>query len=144
MTHRIIRTEADLEEWISLLRARSRPMTVQAKAGADRSLDQNSTMWMWAGEYAGQLGDVTAKEVQHRWKLEIGVPILRSEEPTFCAWYDAKIKGWTYTEKLEAMEWIPVTSLMTVPQMTALMDAIQKEAAEQGIRLTDPEERKAA
>lgn len=144
MTHRIIRNEEDLESWIALLRQRKFPFTAQAKAGADRSLDQNATVWMWAGETAGQLGDCTAKEVQHRWKLEIGVPILRSEEPTFCSWYDEKIKGWSYVEKLDAMNWIPVTSLMTTAQMKKAMDLIQQEASELGVRLTDPEERKAA
>ena len=33
---------------------------------------------------------------------------------------------------------MPVTSLMTVKQMTAYLDAVQGEYLPQGIRLTDP------
>jgi hypothetical protein len=96
-------------------------------------------MWKWAGEFAEQMGDRTADETQRQWKLTIGVPILRSENDDFRDFYDKGLRRLAYPEKLAAMQYVPVTSIMTVPQMRKLMDAIQREAAEQGVRLTDPE-----
>ena len=138
MPSRVIRTDADFDALGRLLSGLERPYTVEWRKGADRSLQANALMWKWAGEYAAQLGDRQAKDVQHEWKLRIGVPILRSENDGFRAFYDKTLKPLTYPEKLDAMEYVPVTSIMTVPQMRALMDAVQREAAENGIRLTDP------
>lgn len=139
MPHRVIKTEADLRDLGKLLATLDRPFTVEYRKGRDRSLDQNALMWKWAGEVAQQREDVSADDTQRRWKLEIGVPILRSENAGFRAFYDEALKGHTYETKLAAMKYVPVTSTMTVPQMKAFMDTIQRECAEQGIRLTDPE-----
>ena len=84
------------------------------------------------------MGDRTADEVQAEWKLTIGVPILRSENEGFRADYDDALKGLPYEMKLRLMNRIRVTSEMTMPQMRAFMDAIQRQAAEQGVTLTEP------
>lgn len=139
MPSRVIKSEADFDNLGLTLSAMGYPYTVEWRKGADRSHAQNKTMWLWAGEFAAQMGDRTAKEVQAEWKLTIGVPILRSENEGFCAFYDKAVKGLAYPEKLSAMEYVPVTSQMTVPQMKALMEAIQRQAAQQGVILTDPE-----
>jgi hypothetical protein len=139
MPSRIIRTDADFDALGRTLSAMPKPYTVEFRKGADRSHDQNALMWKWAGEFAAQMGDRTAKEVQHEWKLTIGVPILRSENDAFRAFYDKALKVLEYPEKLAAMEYVPVTSIMTVPQMKALMDEIQRQAAHNGVRLTQPE-----
>ena len=139
MAHRIIRTTSDLEAYIATLRALKLPLTVQHKQGADRSLDQNHLQFLWANEFAAAMGDRTGAEVRHDWKLRHGVPILRAEDEGFRASYDKSLKGLSFAEKLALMEYIPVTSLMTVKQMTAYLDAVQREALSQGVRLTDPE-----
>ena len=137
---RVIKTDADFDALGRTLSAMPRPYTVEWRKGADRSHDQNALMWKWAGEFAAQMGDRTAKEVQHEWKLTIGVPILRSENDAFRAFYDKALKPLAdYQDKLAAMEYVPVTSIMTVPQMTALLDEIQRQAASNGVRLTQPE-----
>jgi hypothetical protein len=138
MPSRIIKTDAQFEAVGRLLAGLQRPFTLSWKAGADRSLDQNALHWKWAGEAAAQLGDRTADEVQRTWKLEIGVPILRSEDDDFRAFYDTALKPKTYEEKLKAMRFVPVTSIMTVPQMSKFMDAVYRECQEQGIALTVP------
>lgn len=143
MTHRILSTPVELEGWITLLRSRKLPMTVTAKAGRDRSLDQNALQFLWAREAAEQRGDMTPEEVRCEWKLHYGVPIMR-EEPWFQEIYDSAIKPLPYELKLKAMRFIAVTSEMRVPQMKEYLDTIQRECAEQGIRLTDPEQRRAA
>ena len=139
MAHRIIRTPADLDAYVATLRALKLPLTVQHKQGADRSLDQNHLQFLWANEFAAAMGDRTGEEVRHDWKLRHGIPILRAEDEGFRATYDANLKGLPFAAKLALMAYIPVTSLMTVKQMKAYLDAVQREAAGHGVRLTDPE-----
>jgi Mlc titration factor MtfA (ptsG expression regulator) len=140
---RVLESQADLELWIKFLRARKLPQTVSAEDGRDRSLEQNRTQFLWAREAADQRGDMTTDDVRCEWKLIYGVPILRAESEAFRDVYDAAIKPLPYELKLKAMRFIPVTSEMNVRQMVAYLDTIQRECAEQGIQLTDPE-RKAA
>ena len=139
MPSRVIKDFGGLVEVFKLLRNLALPITLEWRKGADRSLEQNALMWKWAGEFASQMGDRTAKEVQAEWKLTIGVPILRAENDGFRAFYDRALKPLTYAEKLGAMEYVPVSSQMTVPQMRGFMDSIQRLGAENGVRLTDPE-----
>jgi hypothetical protein len=139
MPHRIIRTPADLDAYVATLRSLKLPLTVQHKQGADRSLDQNHLQFLWANEFAAAMGDRTGEETRLEWKLRHGVPILRAECDDFRKVYDENLKGLPYAAKLALMAFIPVTSLMTVKQMTTYLDAVQREALAQGVRLTDPE-----
>lgn len=140
---RVLETQADLVLWIKFLQGRKLPQTVSTEDGRDRSLEQNRTQFLWAREAADQRGDMTTEEVRCEWKLIYGIPILRAESEEFRDVYDAAIKPLPYELKLKAMRFIPVTSEMNVRQMVAYLDTIQRECAERGIRLTDPE-RKAA
>jgi hypothetical protein len=145
MAHRIISNATDLEALATLLGTLKQPFTVEWRQGRDRSLDQNELMWLWATEASRQRGDMTSDEIQREWKLIYGVPILREEEPSFREVYDEALKGQLYPVKLKAMRFLPITSIMTVGQMTKFLDTVQRECAEQGIRLTDPDPmRKAA
>jgi len=139
MPHRIISSAAELEALTTLLGTLKRPFTVEWRQGRDRSLDQNQTMWLWATETARQRGDVTTDEVQQEWKLIYGVPILREEEAKFREVYDEALKGQPYPVKIKAMRFLPITSIMSVKQMTKFLDTVQRECAEQGVRLTDPD-----
>jgi hypothetical protein len=139
MPHRIISTPADLEALTTLLGTLKKPFTVEWRQGRDRSLDQNELQWMWATEAARQRGDMTSEEIQCEWKLIYGVPILREEEASFREVYDEALKGQPYPVKLKAMRFLPITSIMSVKQMTKFLDTVQRECAEQGIRLTDPD-----
>ncbi len=139
MPSRTIKNEAQLEAYIRTLRTLKLPFTAEHQPGVNRSGQQNRLMWQWAGEFAAHMGDRTADETQRDWKLRHGVPILRSESASFCTFYDARVKPASYEDKLEAMEFLPVSRIMTVAQMGAFMNAIQREATAQGVRLTDPE-----
>ena len=139
MSHRIIRTEEERAELLTLLGQIKLPATIQWRQGADRSLDQNALQWVWATEAARQYGDRTALEVQREWKLVHGVPILRSENEAFREKYDKHVKPLTYEEKLAFMDLIDVTSIMGVRQMTEYQDTVQRECLQNGLRLTDPE-----
>lgn len=139
MAHRIIENEADLLDFTRFLGRLSLPVTVEWIQGRDRTRDQNALQWLWASEASHQLGDRMADEVQREWKLRHGVPILREDSAEFREVYDKAIKPLAYHLKLEAMRFLPVTSEMKVRQMVRYLDTIQRECAEQGIRLTDPD-----
>lgn len=139
MAHRVIRTEQDLADLVTFLGTLKLPLTVRWQQGANRSLDQNQLQWKWAGEVARQRGDMEQDEVQREWKLRYGVPILREASEEFREVYDTMIRPHSYEKKIEAMDLIDVSSIMTVRQMTAYLDRIQRECAQQGLRLTDPE-----
>ena len=139
MAHRIIDSPDDLADLTRFLGNLKMPFTVEWVQGRDRTRDQNALQWLWASEAATQLGDRTADEIQRDWKLRHGVPILREESAEFRAVYDRAIRPLPYELKAEAMRFIPVTSEMKVRQMVRYLDAIERECAEQGIRLTDPD-----
>lgn len=139
MAHRIINSREDLDHLVKLFDGLALPFTAEWQQGRDRSLEQNRLQFLWAREAAEQRGDMTADEVRREWKLVHGVPILREESAEFREIYDAAIKPLSYERKLIMMRFIPVTSEMKVPQMVRYLDTIQRECAEQGIRLTEPD-----
>lgn len=139
MTERIINNPEELDFWIKFLLSRKLPITVSSVDGRDRTMEQNKLQFLWAREAAEQRGDMTADEVRCEWKLVFGVPILREQSPEYRDVYDATIKPLPYDRKLKAMRFFPVSSEMKVKQMTAYLDAIQRECAENGIKLTDPD-----
>jgi hypothetical protein len=138
MPHRVIASPADLDAFIEFLTGLKLPVTVEWVQGRDRTGEQNRLQWKWASEAGMQLGE-TADEVQRRWKLHHGVPILREDSEDFRQFYDRSLKRLPYELKLEAMRFVPVTSEFKVKQMVRFMDAIWKECGEQGIHLTDPD-----
>lgn len=139
MAHRIITTEAERAEYVRFVQSASLPRTFEDTPGRDRTKDQNALQWLWATEAANQLGDRTASEVQQDWKLRHGVPILREDSAAFRETYDTTIRPLTFDQKVRAMQFIDVTSILKVRQMVRFLDAVQRECAEQGIRLTDPD-----
>ncbi len=139
MAHRILVVPEDLAEFTRLLGSLKLPVTVEWVRGRDRSRDQNALQWLWATEAAHQMGDQTPAEVQREWKLRHGVPILREDSAAFREVYDRAIKPLPYGQKLDAMNFIDVTSGMKVRQMVRFLDAVQRECLQQGMRLTDPD-----
>jgi hypothetical protein len=139
MASRIIRNADDLDALFTLLGNLKLPITVEWVQGADRSGEQNRLQFLWAREAAEQRGDRTAEEQRNEWKLRYGVPIMREDSPEFRATYDRLIKPLSYPQKIEAMELIAVTSLMKVRQMVRYLDCIDRECAEEGVKLTQPD-----
>lgn len=139
MAHRIIENEADLADFIRFMGKLALPVTVEWVQGRDRTKDQNALQWVWATEAANQFGDRTPAEVQREWKLRYGVPILREDSAEFRRVYDRHLKPLPYEAKLDAIQFIDVTSAMKVRQMVRYLDTIQRECLQNGIRLTDPD-----
>ncbi len=99
------------------------------------SLSQNSLIHQWYKDWARQSGE-TISEVSRRCKLCFGVPILRGSDSDYCAMYDKTIKHrYEYSEKLELMDYWPVTRLMGKKDKTLYLETMQKEAALMGVQL---------
>jgi hypothetical protein len=139
VAHRNIRTAEDLDELWRMFGALKLPFSVEWVLGENRSQQQSRLQFLWAREAAEQRGDRTPEEQRNEWKLRFGVPIMREDSPEFRDVYDRLIKPLTYEEKIEAMELIAVTSLMKVKQMVRYLDSIERECAEEGVKLTDPD-----
>jgi hypothetical protein len=104
-----------------------------------RSNDQNAISHSWYEQLAQEGQEYNALGYKNFCKLHFGVPILRAEDEDFRHFYDGAIKsGFTYEQKLEAMNYMPVTSLMNTKQMSQYLEAVQGHFAKQGIMLEFP------
>ena len=113
------------------------PFTVVVKEGMIRSTPQNDLLWKWNEEIARQRGDMTAQEVHRENKLLVGCPILM-RDPAFKD-FVSRLSGLTYEQKLEAMDFVGVTSRMTKKEMSEYLDTIHSKFASRGLTLTDPQ-----
>lgn len=141
MTARILRTDADRMAWVNFLAAQPLPMTVSAIRGARRSLPQNATAAKWYAQIAAETGEEPA-EVKAQCKWRHGKPIMEAERPDWVAEWAPLYGPLPYHSQIKLFEIIPLTSLLTVRQMSAYMDAVQREYRAQGFDLIDPEARK--
>jgi hypothetical protein len=103
-----------------------------------RSLDQNALINSLYPEIARQKSDETALDVRRRLKLTRGVPILRAENEAFRRFYNSGLLALTYEQKIEAMDFVPVTSIMTKKQGTQFIENVLAECSEQGINIQLP------
>lgn len=144
MTVIVINSDTSLQSAFGLLRelySKHRFVKVSAKTGKARSLDQNSISHAWYEQIARELREDDALGWKAYCKLNHGVPILRAEDEEFREFYDQSIKfALTYEQKLTAMKYLPVTSLMTKPQLSAYLEAMQADFARRGVRLEFPED----
>lgn len=141
MATRVLRSPDDIDALARLIGARTKyPLTVTITQGDPRRDKQNRLAQRWFTDVSRQKEDETHEEVRAYCKLHFGVPILRAENEAFRQSYDRTMRPLDYETKLEAMEHLdlPVTRLMTVKQMTAFMDEMQRHWCGLGFRLTDP------
>ena len=139
----IINSAESLQSAIGNLRdlwTTHRFLRLNVKTGKDRTLDQNAISHTWYEQLSRELREYDALGWKCECKLLHGVPILRAEDAAFRKFYDAAIKSsLSYEEKLEAMKFVPVTSLMTVPQLSRYLETLQAHFAKRGVRLSFPE-----
>lgn len=139
----IVNSETSLQSAIGELREAFRQrkyLTVSVAEGKSRSLDQNAISHAWYEQVARELREDTALAVKCFCKLHFGVPILRLADEDFRAKYDRAVKPMAYEDKLTLMEWFPVTSLMTTPQLSQYLEAMQKHYSGHGVWLQFPEQ----
>ena len=144
MTSIVINSDNSLQAAFGMLRqayAENKFLRLSVKAGKARSLDQNAISHAWYEQLARELREDDAIGWKAHCKLHYGVPILRAEDDEYREAYDATIKiVFSYEQKLAAMKFWPVTSLMTKKQLSAYLEAMQAEFAKRGVRLEFPEE----
>lgn len=141
MPSRILRTDQDRAAWVRYLEAQEMPLTVSAVKGAKRSDPQNATLHKWFSQIATEYGD-SAAAIKAECKLVYGLPIMEAERPEWVAEWQPLYGPLPYAQRRKLFECIPMTSKMTVRQMSAFMDAIQREYRAQGVDLIDPEARR--
>ena len=117
-----------------------KPFVVQV-VQAKRTLDQNAISHAIYTQIASQLEDQTVQEVRAECKLRFGIPILRAGNPDFKAMYDKAIRDTLfYEEKLKAMEFLPVTRLMSKAQFSEYLDTVIREYSKLGVSILMPGE----
>ena len=135
-----------LAGWEALMNVRANAILSGHKfvvqvVGPKRSRDQNDLSHALYAQIAGQLDDQTVQEVRAECKLRFGIPILRAGNPDFKRMYDKAIKvTLDYEEKLAAMEFLPVTSLMDKAQFSEYLDTVIREYSKQGVSIVMPGE----
>lgn len=137
---RSIRDEQEARALAEYLMAAPKPVTVTITSGPRRSLSQNALIHKWFGEIATAMHQ-TPEEIKNHCKAWHGVPILLAEDPEFSAFYLEAVKPLTVEQKLAAMRFIPVTSIMTKDQLSRFADSVFAEYTRQGIALTLPEDK---
>ena len=116
-------------------------LRLNIKTGKDRSIDQNAISHCWYEQVARELREDSPEGVKCECKLRFGVPILRAADADFREMYDTAIRGHlSYEQKLKAMRFLPVTSLMTVKQLSQYLEDVQAHYATRGVVLEFPED----
>lgn len=139
MTAFVVNSEESLQRTLGELRqmfGKHKYLRLNLKTGKDRSLDQSALTHVWYQQIARELQEDDALGWKCFCKLTFGVPILRAEDNEFKAFYDGAIKSsLSYEQKLAAMKFVPITSEMTVQQLTKYADAMQKHFLTAGVIL---------
>jgi hypothetical protein len=139
---RLIEDERGRKLLVEHIAQQQLPFRVSIKDGRSRSLDQNALMWKWIGEIAEHRGDVTAQEVACELKLTYGIPLLCSEDEAFAAMWLVPEVTLSHEAKLKLMEFLPITSAMTMKQLSQYLDEIYRWYTMCGVKLTTPEDMK--
>lgn len=144
MSAQIINSAESLQRFIGDIRQlwnEHKYLRANIKTGKDRSLDQNAISHAWYEQIARELREDSPEGVKCECKLRFGVPILRAADADFREMYDTAIRGHlSYEQKLKAMRFLPVTSLMTVKQLSQYLEDVQAHYATRGVALEFPEE----
>lgn len=141
----IVNSENSLQDSLGIIRElyqRNRYLKITIKIGKSRSEQQNDISHVWYDQLSRELREDNALGWKAYCKLTIGVPILRAEEEEFRANYDASVRHLTYEQKLKAMHFIPVTSLMTKAQLSQYLETMQSIFLDHGVKLEFPPDEK--
>ena len=86
------------------------------------------------------LDDISPLAVKNISKLHCGVPLLRAEDDFFREKWDRLIKKhFSYEQKIELIEWVQVTSLMSKKQLSAYLERVREYWSKAGVILSFPD-----
>lgn len=100
-----------------------------------RSLNQNDQAHVWYEQVSLELREDTPLGVKCISKLNVGVPIMRAEDADFRAFYDKCLKQLSYEDKIDAMKYFPVSSLMPVDAANQYLEELRKFWGKRGVKL---------
>lgn len=104
-----------------------------------RSRSQNDIINGLYRQISNQKDDESFIDTRRRCKLLWAVPLLRASNKKFATLYDKTMKhNLTYEEKLEAMDILPVTSLMGKAVASDYVGTVIREHSAQGLCLVHP------
>jgi hypothetical protein len=133
MNKRITINSADsLSRTIGILRETFRDkkyFQIQIFTGKKRSIDQNFVMHGWFAKVADEEKEYTAGQVKCLCKYHFGLPILRADDEYFNDACKKVIDPLPYESRIAAMEYMPVTSLMTTVRLKHMMEQMQDHYA---------------
>lgn len=142
MTTLTLNSEPSLQSALGEIRTlwqQNKWLKVTVQTSKPRSLDQNALSFAWYEQLARELPDDDADGWRCFCKLHFAVPILRAEDATFREFYDTALKSTlTYEQKIAAMRFVPVTSLMTKAQLSKYLESVQTEFIGRGVVLEFP------
>jgi len=102
-----------------------------------RSKAINNLSHRWYSDVARQSGEYTPEEVKALAKYRWGVPIMRQHDKFNEHWLRLEKVCLTYEEKMIAMNYLPVTSLMSNSEMSQYLSDF-KRVMGQKYQLTEP------
>jgi hypothetical protein len=114
------------------------------EAGEARTKAQNRLIHRWFGDIARALVGQSEVEIKAECNLTYGRPILARDDAEWESAFGYIFDALSHPAKLKAIRVldVPFTRRMTVKQLSEYMDQMQRDYAEMGIRLTDPDDRK--
>lgn len=140
----IVNSDESLQRFLGDVRQQyleHRHLRISIKTGKARTLPQNDITHVWYGQIARELPENDALGWKCFCKLNFGVPILRAEDAEFREFYDGAIKSTlTYEQKLAAMKYLPVTSLMSKSQLSNYAETVRQHFFSSGVFLDFPKE----
>lgn len=129
MSKHTINSQDRLSDIIGLLRQTFKDkkwfeVTINTSKG--RTISQNSISHAWYKQVADELREHTPGEIKCLCKYHFGLPILRGDDPEYNDACAKVIDPLPYEDKIKAMEFWPVTSLMKTKQLSDYMEHVQK------------------
>lgn len=120
---------------INLIQLDGSKDVVIRKHKGSRSDKQRMLGGKWYSEIAKQTYQGT-KEVERYCKLNFGIPILIRDREGFADMWEPQAEGLSYENQLKAMDFLKVTSLLTVKQNAEYLNNMQEHFEKNGIFLS--------
>lgn len=108
--------------------------------GETRSNKQNRLSHLLYSEISRQGQDDSFIRVKSLCKYHLGLPIIVRDEPELTHRFKLVLEPLTYEERIEAMQLLSLTSLLSMKQKAEYITAIYELYEPQGYRLPRPED----
>lgn len=135
-----IRSSDDFQQVTAEMHSTSFPFWVSILKSDNRTKQQNRYIHKLFGVIAKQTSEST-DQIKRECKYYQGCPILMAERPAF-ADFVRTFAHFTVEQKIAAMDFVSVTSVMNIDQLCRMTDAVFRKYTEQGLVLPIPEDKR--